>query len=130
MDGKRNTVQRQLILEAVKTLNIHATAEQVVDYLGKTHPSIGRATVYRNLNQMADSGELFKVGTFYGSTHYDHNTHEHFHFICDNCKLIFDINGSMGDVIKNVQETEGFEIGSCNVSFGGLCSKCKKPSSV
>lgn len=129
MEGKRNTVQRQLILEAVKTLNVHATAEQVVEHLAKIHPSIGRATVYRNLNQMAEGGELIKVGTFYGSTHYDHNTHEHFHFICTSCKQIFDISGSMSDVIEDVQETEGFEIDSYTVSFDGLCNECKNPSS-
>jgi len=124
MDGKRKTVQRQLILEAVKTLNIHATAEQVVEYLAKTHPSIGRATVYRNLNQMADSGDILKIGTFYGSTHYDHNTHEHFHFVCSQCKSIFDISGNMREMIKTVQEKEGFKICSCTVSFSGLCNKC------
>jgi len=69
---KRNTVQRQLIFDAVKELNIHATAEQVIEYLAKKHPSIGRATVYRNLNTMSESGELLRIGSFYGSTHYDH----------------------------------------------------------
>ena len=125
---RRNTVQRQLIFNAVKELNIHATSEQVVTYLSETHPAIGRATIYRNLSQMADSGELLRVGSFYGSTHYDHNCHEHYHFVCNECKRIFDIEGSMTDVMERFKGIEGFDIAECNVSFSGLCPECKAES--
>ena len=122
---KRNTVQRQLIFDAVKDLNIHASAEQVVEYLGKKHPSIGRATVYRNLNYMSETGELLRIGSFYGTTHYAHNCHEHYHFICDSCRRIFDVEGSISDIYERF-DTEGFDITECNVSFSGLCWECKE----
>ena len=122
---KRNTVQRQLIFDAVKELNIHATAEQVVEYLAEKHPSIGRATVYRNLNYMSESGELLRIGSFYGSTHYDHNCHEHYHFVCSNCRRIVDVEGSLADVFDRFKGTEGIDITDCNISFSGLCWECK-----
>ncbi|MCL2674779.1 MAG: transcriptional repressor [Defluviitaleaceae bacterium] len=125
MENRRNTVQRQLILNAVKELDVHATAEQVVEHLAKTHPAIGRATIYRNLNQMAESGELLKVGNFHGSTHYDHNCHEHYHFVCNECKCIFDVEGSFSNVLEKLADTEGFDITACNISFSGLCRECK-----
>jgi len=125
LNGKRNTIQRQLILEAVKELNIHANAEQVVEYLSKKHPAIGRATVYRNLNSMSESGELLRAGNFYGTTHYDHNCHEHYHFICSSCKKIFDVEGNLNDVFERFRTTEGFDIMDCNISFSGLCWECK-----
>jgi len=128
MEGKRNTVQRQLILDAVKTLNTHATAEQVVEYLARTHPSIGRATVYRNLSLMSESGDLLRIGSFYGSTHYDHNLHEHFHFVCSKCKQIIDVDGDISDVLGKFKDMRGFDIDSCSVSFGGLCWECKQYS--
>jgi len=121
----RNTIQRQLIFEAVRDLNIHATAEQVVGHLAKTHPAIGRATVYRNLNTMAESGELLRVGSFYGTTHYDHNCHEHYHFVCSSCKRVFDVEGSLTDVMERFRNTDGFDITDCNISFSGLCWECK-----
>ena len=123
--NRRNTVQRQLIFDAVKELNIHATSEQVVTYLSEKHPAIGRATIYRNLSQMAESGELLRVGSFYGSTHYDHNCHEHYHFICGECRRVFDVEGSLGDVIERVKGAEGFDITQCQISFSGLCLECK-----
>ncbi|MDR2889363.1 MAG: transcriptional repressor, partial [Lachnospiraceae bacterium] len=70
MSARRNTVQRQVILASLQKLNIHATAEQVYDDIIKTHPSISKATVYRNLGQMADAGELLNIGSFYGAVHY------------------------------------------------------------
>jgi len=118
-------VQRQLILEAVRDLNIHATAEQVVLHLAKTHPQIGRATVYRNLSNMAETGEILRVGSFYGSTHYDHNTHEHYHFICSKCRQVSDVEGDLSDIMGRFAGTEGFDIIECSISFSGVCWECK-----
>jgi len=125
VSNKRNTVQRQLIFEAVKALNIHATAEQVVEHLRKTHPSIGRATVYRNLASMAEGGELLKAGIFYGSTHYDHNTHEHYHCVCSNCRRVFDVEGKLPNIMEALGQPDGFDITECNIAFSGLCWECK-----
>jgi len=125
MEAKRNTVQRQLIYNAVKELDIHATAEQVVAHLAETHPAIGRATIYRNLNLMADSGELLRAGNFYGSMHYDHNCHEHYHFACNDCKQIFDIEGSSEGILEKFKSNDALDITSFHISFGGLCSECR-----
>jgi len=122
---RRKTVQQQLIWEAVKELDIHATAEQVVEYLAEKHPAIGRATIYRNLNYMAETGELLRAGNFHGATHYDHNCHEHYHFACNICKRIFDVEGSLSDVFDRFTHTKGFDITDCHLSFSGLCWECK-----
>jgi len=124
MDSRRNTIQRQLVYKAVKELDIHANAEQVYAHIIAVHPSISRATVYRNLGQLAETGEITNIGSYYGATHYDHNTHEHYHFICENCKHIFDISNCFPDV-KNLTHTDGLEIKSHNLSFFGLCNECK-----
>ena len=124
MEARRNTIQRQLVYDAVKDLDIHANAEQVYKHIITTHPSVSRATVYRNLNQLADSGEIMSIGNFYGTTHYDHNSYEHYHFICEKCKRIFDISNCFPDV-KSLTHTEGLEIKSHSLSFSGLCNECK-----
>jgi len=125
MDTKRKTVQRQLILDAMKELDSHATAEQVFEYVVRKHPTISKATVYRNLSQMAESGELLNVGCFYGSTHYDHRCHEHYHFICEVCKKIFDVDGKCSDIIDKIEVIHEFDIKNCTVVFSGLCRDCK-----
>lgn len=125
MRAERNTIQRQLIYEAVKELNIHASAEQVYDYVVQKHPSISKATVYRNLSQMGDSGTLLNIGCFNGSTHYDHNCHDHYHFICKGCGRVYDIEGDFSDIYDKITPTDEYEISACNISFSGLCRDCK-----
>jgi len=125
MVSKRNTVQRQLILNAVRDLDLHATAEQVYEHIHEKQPSISKATVYRNLSLMTESGELLNAGNFHGSTHYDHNCHEHYHFICDECKRIFDLNGDYSGIIGKTKETNDHDIKGCHISFTGVCHECK-----
>ena len=44
--NKRSTTQRSLVLEAVKELRCHVTADEVYDTIVKIHPNISRGTVY------------------------------------------------------------------------------------
>ena len=124
-EGKRNTLQRQLILKAVEKLDIHASAEQVYEHVTKQHPAISKATVYRNLAQMSEFGELVNIGNFFGATHYDHNLHEHYHFACEQCKQIFDVDGDFASIIGKIKTKEGFNIKNCRVLLSGACDKCK-----
>ena len=125
MDNKRNTLQRQLILNAVRELKTHATAEEVYEYIIDKNPSISKSTVYRNLNQMSEAGDILSIGSFYGSMRYDHRCHSHYHFICEECKGIFDGEGDLSYIIDKFNFTDGFEITSCNLTFGGICQGCK-----
>ena len=125
MNCKKNTAQRQLILNAVKELDMHPTAEQVFEHVVVRRPSIGKATVYRNLKRMAELGELVNVGSFSGSAHYDLNRHRHYHFVCEVCGRIFDVEGDFSDICGRVGGTDGFDVASCDISFRGLCWDCK-----
>ena len=125
MDNKRNTIQRQLVLDAVRELDIHPTAEQVFDYVVGKYPSISKATVYRNLSQMAEAGELLNIGSFGGSSHYDHNCHNHYHFICNECRQVIDVNDFFPDICGRIRNMKGFDITNHNIIFSGLCRDCK-----
>ena len=57
----RNTIQRTLVLEAVNTLQCHATADEIYEAIAKEHPSVSKATVYRNLNLLSEMGEIRKI---------------------------------------------------------------------
>ena len=126
MDGKRNTLQRQLIWDAIRELNNHATAEQVYAHVVQSHPTVSKATVYKNLSQMSECGELLNIGNFFGAAHYDHNLNEHYHFVCDRCKRVFDVAGNFSEIISNLENADDFDVTRCNLSFGGLCKDCKQ----
>ena len=52
----RNTIQRTLVLETVRKLRCHATADQIYEEITKEHPTISKATVYRNLSLLSEIG--------------------------------------------------------------------------
>ena len=56
MTNSRNTIQRQLVLSAVRQLQNHPTADEVYQKVQKSCPTISRATVYRNLKLLAEEG--------------------------------------------------------------------------
>ena len=56
--AKRNTIQRQLVIAAVRFLANHPTAEEVYDRITMEYPDISKGTVYRNLNSLVESGLL------------------------------------------------------------------------
>ena len=69
---RRNTVQRSLVYEAVNRLKSHATADEIYEAIVSEHPSVSRGTVYRNLNQLAEEGEIRKILVPGGADRYDH----------------------------------------------------------
>ena len=58
---KRNTIQRQLVIAAVRFLADHPTADEVYERITMEYPDISKGTVYRNLNSLVESGLLNKV---------------------------------------------------------------------
>ena len=118
--------QREQVLNTLKCNVVHPSAEYIHEILKKTNPNISLATVYRNLNQLADAGIIKRIDGLESSVHYDHNTHKHYHFICDKCKRIYDVSAEIApDIeIKTHAET-GFVILDHEVTFHGLCDKCK-----
>ena len=57
----RNTIQRQIVLQAVNQMHNHPTADAIYAVIAAQHPTISKATVYRNLNQLASQGEILRV---------------------------------------------------------------------
>ena len=61
MKQQRNTRQRQLVLDEVRSRRDHPTAEQIFQNVHALDPHISRGTVYRNLNLLCDNQEIFRV---------------------------------------------------------------------
>jgi len=117
--------QRKQILETLQENVVHPTAEYLYDILKEKNPKISLATLYRNLNQLANAGMIKKIDGLEPSAHFDHNTHPHYHFICDNCHKVFDINANIApDIISKTENETGFYIKEHDIVFHGLCREC------
>jgi len=125
--------QRSLILEIVKSNPVHPTAEWVYEQARKKMPGIGIATVYRNLNVLAEQGQIGKIVHVDGVDRFDCNTSEHYHLQCNRCGKLSDLPvraaGSTDRLKQVIQETfdlpEG-EIVITTTLLKGLCADCAK----
>lgn len=125
--NKRNTVQRSLVLNAVKELGCHATADEVYNTIAKDHPDISRGTVYRNLNLLSEIGEIRKLQMLGGADRYDHLCYQHYHARCVKCGNIFDVEMKyIADLERSIQDTQGFKFTGHDIIFNGICLECNK----
>ena len=124
---KRNTIQRALVLEAVNKLKCHATADEIYNLVVSEYPNISKVTVYRNLNQLADSGEIRKLEVPGGADRFDHRPHNHYHARCLECGDVFDVDMDyISDLEKKIRDTHGFFFQGHDLMFKGICSECRK----
>ena len=127
MEPQRNTIQRTLILEAVRELKNHATAEDIYQKIVPNHPTISRTTVYRNLNQLAEAGEIKKIEFAAGADRFDHITTNHYHIHCTKCNRVFDIDMDyLPNLEKSIKDLHSCTLDGHIIMFNGICPTCKK----
>lgn len=126
--NNRNTIQRQLVLEAVRRMHDHPDADQVYTQIVKDHPHVSKATVYRNLNLLAEQGQIKKVSTSEGADRFDFRTDDHYHMFCRGCGKLLD---APVRPVEGLKESigEDFSVEQINVEFVGLCADCKNKKS-
>lgn len=118
--------QRDVIYETLKENVVHPTAEYLYGIIKEKEPNMSLATLYRNLNQLAENGVIKKIDGLENSSHFDHNTHEHYHFICDKCKKVFDIPVEVApDIAAKTEEKTGFLVKGYDIAIHGICNECK-----
>ena len=123
--------QREKILNVLTENAVHPTAEQLLGFLQNDGSNVGITTLYRNLNKLSDLGMIKKIDGLENSAHYDHNTFEHYHFMCNICKKVFDIPAEVApDLVNNTRMATGFDITNCDIIFHGVCSECKRRKDI
>ncbi len=124
MKAKRNTKQKELILDYVKLSCTHPTAEEVYKGLVKDNPNLSLATVYRNLQDMVDDKLIDKLIDERGTSRYDGKDCRHYHFICINCQKIFDLDLDYDESIDE-KISDDFKVDNHSVVYRGLCINCQ-----
>ena len=124
---QRNTIQRQIILDTLRNFSTHPTVDELYLEIQKTHPAISKTTIYRNLRQLAQGGEIGQVELSNDAERYDKRTEFHYHFHCKECKELFDVDiDYMQGINEKVEEKHGFQVDKHDIVFKGVCLKCKK----
>lgn len=122
----RDTRQRKLILDAVRRHTDHPSADQIFIEVRSTDSKISRGTVYRNLNYLADTGEITHVRVP-GADRYEIRTDFHYHLYCTGCGMVRNVPLEYHhDADRDVAEASGYLVFRHRTVFEGLCPKCQE----
>lgn len=124
----KSSKQRDAIYELLKKKNYHPSVDELYALAKKNFPSISLATVYRNLDQLSEMGKIFKLEIPNQPARYDHNTENHYHIQCRGCGCIEDVwlDFDIDDHIDLNRAIPDFDRIEWDVSFSGICRKCRK----
>jgi len=123
----RLTPQRKVILETLRGIETHPTADEVYKMVREKLPKISLSTVYRNLEILSELGLVRKLALGDTQRRYDGRTKNHYHIRCLHCGKVEDLTtGSFPELVKKVRPKTKYEIVGHCLEFFGVCPECKK----
>lgn len=123
---KRRSKQREAIVNVLRETSSHPSAEWIYEQVKKEIPNIGLATVYRNLRLLKEEGEVSEIRTSHDKARFDGNTNMHYHFCCDCCGKILDLDEPVDATIEaRIARRTGFKVTRHYLELGGLCLDCQ-----
>ena len=126
----RVTAQRQAIIDTVFSTDQHFTAEQLLDWSRQRDRSVSRATVYRTLPLLTESGlvremDFGKDCKFYDPNYADHPNHSH--IICQDCEKIVEFESEKIERLEDeISHKLGFAVKTQRLQITGSCEELKK----
>ncbi len=134
--GERVTPARYAVLHVVDAADLadeHLTAEQIGTRVSEVEPSVHRATVYRTLTSLVETGVLSHVHLGGSATVYHladpepdhHHEHGHAHVQCHVCGRVLDVAPDVFDeVAARLRSDLGFVIDTGHAALLGTCREC------
>jgi Fur family ferric uptake transcriptional regulator len=123
----RTTQQRTVILEELRSRKDHASADELYERVRKKLPRISLGTVYRNLEVLAQLGQIQELKLSGSLKRYDWNPKKHYHIRCLGCDRVDDAPiAPLNQIEDELYEATVFEIIGHNLEFTGLCPDCTR----
>jgi Fe2+ or Zn2+ uptake regulation protein len=126
--GRKVTAQRQCIFRVLQGNVTHPSAEAVHALVSREMETVSLKTVYQTLHDLAELGEIASLDVGTGMTRFDPNVdHPHHHLVCRQCGSVRDLLAAFPALEIPAGADLGFEVGSAEIVFRGLCPACRPP---
>lgn len=125
--GARKTRQRAAIARALAAAGAFRTAQELHDELRGAGSAIGLTTVYRNLQALAESGEIDVLRSSEGEAMYRlcaTDAHHH-HLVCRSCGMSVEIESeAIESWARSAGRRHGFRSVTHTAELYGVCRAC------
>ena len=133
MRGEYNTRQKRELLSFLNERGMnHFSVDDAVFELRDRGESVGRSTVYRFLEQLAEQGSVRKYQSVQGVTQYQRvedasHCDEHFHMMCSKCGCLLHVDCKlMHTLAEHLMVGHGFQLDPRETILMGVCEKCRR----
>ena len=122
--------QREIILNVIKDMHTHPTAEEIIEKVHDIDKKISKSTVYRNIYILVNNGIIRKISMPFGSDRYDYFHKIHNHIVCEKCGKVFDFNCELPIELKEaiMNQLHNKITLTDNIKINGICNDCMKSS--
>ncbi|MEA2087066.1 MAG: transcriptional repressor [Candidatus Caldatribacteriota bacterium] len=123
------TSERSLILKAIFSFHKHFDVEELFEKLRKQGNNVSRATIYRTIPLLIQSGLITETLHCQDKTSYENvfNKKHHDHLVCTNCgKIIEFYNEKIEKLQEEVCKQHNFTPLEHRLGIKGYCEDCYK----
>ena len=123
--GMRVTPQRVVLHRALRELDRHVTADELLDAVAARLPNVSLPTIYATLDLLEELGMVRRVQRA-GTTLFDPRTDSHHHLICTGCGSIEDLDSDLDTAaLERAAARHGFEHERIEAVVHGRCERCR-----
>jgi Fe2+ or Zn2+ uptake regulation protein len=123
----RMTPQRRIILEELRKLDTHPSADELYRIVRRRLPRISLGTVYRNLEVLSRMGVIRRLELGGQQMRFDGRLQAHQHIQCIECGRIDDLPAgtAVTECDRDLLAGTGYEVLERRVEFVGMCPSCR-----
>lgn len=125
--GQRVTSERLALFEEVFAQHQHIDAEALLEVMHTRGLKISRATVYRNLDLLVESGLARKqrLGRRHFLYEHVHGGQQHDHLVCSRCGRVVEfVSPGIAALEREICRAHGFVPTHYSLQINGLCNRC------
>jgi len=126
--GHRRGGARTAVVEALARHDCAVTALDLDDELRRRQPPVGRASVYRALEQLEQLGLVRRLEVCRGTAGYERiepDGHHHHHAICRACgRMVPFEDHLLEQAIGQLSDSIDFKVTEHDVVLRGTCQRC------
>ena len=121
----RMTRQRTVILEELRKVVTHPSADEIYEMVRKRLPRVSLGTIYRNLEILSENGEIQKLELGCTLKRFDGIAKNHYHIRCIHCDRVVDAPGDFDVAVNHdLKNATDFKIIGHKLELIGICPEC------